>query len=66
MGAKQYKAAGGGWRTTKENVEEETIEEKISVFDERHFGKKGIIIMIDDNGKKVSQSLKTKRTCRQI
>ena len=56
--AKQYKAAGGGWRTTKENVEEETIEEKISVFDERHFGKKGIIIMIDDNGKKVSAIFK--------
>ena len=59
--AKQYKAAGGGWRTTKENVEEETIEEKISVFDERHFGKKGIIIMIDDNGKKVSAIFKDKK-----
>ena len=59
--AKQYKAAGGGWRTKKENVEEETIEEKISVFDERHFGKKGIIIMIDDNGKKVSAIFKDKK-----
>ena len=59
--AKQYKAAGGGWRTTKENVEEETIEEKISVFDERHFGKKGIIIMIDDNGNKVSAIFKDKK-----
>ena len=59
--AKQYKAAGGGWRTTKENVEEETIEEKISVFDERHFGKKGIIIMIDDNGKKISAIFKDKK-----
>ena len=59
--AKQYKAAGGGWRTTKENVEEETIEEKISVFDERHFGKKGIIIMIDDYGKKVSAIFKDKK-----
>jgi len=59
--AKQYKAAGGGWRTTKENVEEETIEEKISVFDERHFGKNGLIIMIDDNGKKVSAIFKNKK-----
>jgi len=59
--AKQYKAAGGGWRTTKENVEEETIEEKISVFDERHFGKKGIIIMIDDNGEKISAIFKDKK-----
>jgi len=25
--AKQYKAAGGGWRTTKENVEEDTMNE---------------------------------------
>jgi len=25
--AKQYKAAGGGWRTTKENVEEDTVNE---------------------------------------
>ena len=48
-------------RTTKENVEEETIEEKISVFDERHFGKKGIIIMIDDNGKKISAIFKDKK-----
>tara|TARA_Y100001972_G_scaffold30034_1_gene37029 strand:- start:375 stop:2375 length:2001 start_codon:yes stop_codon:yes gene_type:complete len=59
--AKQYKAAGGGWRTKKENVEEETIEEKISVFDERHFGKKGIIIMIDDNGNKISAIFKDKK-----
>jgi len=33
----------------------------ISVFDERHFGKKGIIIMIDDNGKKVSAIFKDKK-----
>ena len=32
----------------------ESVNERISVSDERHFGKKGIIIMIDDNGKKVS------------
>ena len=54
--AKQYKAAGGGWRTTKESVSE-----ALSVTDERHFGKKGIIIMIDDNGKKVSAIFKNKK-----
>ena len=35
--------------------------EGISVSDERHFGKKGIIIMIDDNGKKVSAIFKNKK-----
>jgi hypothetical protein len=113
--AKQYKAAGGGWRTTKESIEEgvmsnihlladaskdfedfkkkfkkhyrkvfqntpdfmdwlynmykdmaplkagEKVEEGLSVTDERHFGKKGIIIMIDDNGKKVSAIFKNKK-----
>ena len=113
--AKQYKAAGGGWRTTKESIEEgvmsnihlmidaskdfedfkkkfkkdykkvfkntpdfmdwlygmykdaaplkagEKVEEALSVTDERHFGKKGIIIMIDDNGKKVSAIFKNKK-----
>ena len=39
----------------------ETMNEGISVFDERHFGKKGIIIMIDDNGKKVSAIFKDKK-----
>jgi len=37
------------------------INEGISVFDERPFGKKGIIIMIDDNGKKVSAIFKDKK-----
>ena len=64
--AKQYKAAGGGWRKTKgESIkvpEEDTVNEKVSVFDERHFGKKGIIIMIDDNGKKISAIFKAKKT----
>jgi hypothetical protein len=113
--AKQYKAAGGGWRTTKESIEEgvmsnihlladaskdfedfkkkfkkhykkvfqntpdfmdwlygmykdmaplkagEKVEEGLSVTDERYFGKKGIIIMIDDNGKKVSAIFKNKK-----
>ena len=63
--AKQYKAAGGGWRKTKgESIkvpEEDTVNEKVSVFDERHFGKKGIIIMIDDNGEKISANFKDKK-----
>ena len=63
--AKQYKAAGGGWRKTKgESIkvpEEDTVNEKVSVFDERHFGKKGIIIMIDDNGEKISAIFKDKK-----
>lgn len=37
------------------------VNEGISVSDERHFGKKGIIIMIDDNGKKVSAIFKDKK-----
>ena len=40
---------------------DESVNEGISVFDERHFGKKGIIIMIDDNGKKVSAIFKDKK-----
>jgi hypothetical protein len=40
---------------------EESVNEGISVFDERHFGKRGIIIMIDDNGKKVSAIFKDKK-----
>jgi hypothetical protein len=40
---------------------EESVNEGISVSDERHFGKKGIIIMIDDNGKKVSAIFKDKK-----
>ena len=63
--AKQYKAAGGGWRKTKgESItvpEEDTVAEKVSVFDERPIGKKGIIIMIDDGGKKVSAIFKDKK-----
>ena len=38
-----------------------TISEGIFIFDERTFGKKGIIIMIDDNGKKVSAIFKDKK-----
>ena len=54
-----------GWvdyRITKDGVPvKESVNEGISVFDERHFGKKGIIIMIDDNGKKVSAIFKDKK-----
>ncbi len=39
----------------------ESVNESVSVFDERHYGKKGIIIMIDDGGKKVSAIFKDKR-----
>ena len=38
-----------------------SVNEGISVSDERPFGKKGIIIMIDDNGKKVSAIFKDKK-----
>ena len=39
----------------------ESVNESVSVFDERNFGKKGIIIMIDDNGKKTSAIFKDKK-----
>ena len=42
----------------------ESVNERISVSDERHFGKKGIIIMIDDNGKKVSAIFKDKKNAK--
>jgi hypothetical protein len=45
----------------KESVDVLSVNEGISVSDERHFGKKGIIIMIDDNGKKVSAIFKDKK-----
>ena len=43
----------------------ESVNEGISVFDERHFGKNGIIIMIDDNGKKVSAIFKNKKNANK-
>jgi hypothetical protein len=64
------KTASGMVKTTKDDVEvvmsdsvitDESVNEDVSVFDERHFGKKGIIIMIDDNGKKVSAIFKDKK-----
>jgi len=39
----------------------ESVNEGLSVTDEKHVGKKGIIIMIDDNGKKVSAIFKNKK-----
>ena len=39
----------------------ESVNERISVSDERHFGKRGIIIMIDDNGETVSAIFKDKK-----
>ena len=44
----------------------ESVNEGISVSDERHFGKKGIIIMIDDNGKKVSAIFKDKKNAKEF
>jgi len=48
-------------KVSKSFNQNESVNEGISVFDERHFGKKGIIIMIDDNGKKVSAIFKDKK-----
>ena len=49
------------WTIQKDLRYKESVNEGISVSDERHFGKKGIIIMIDDNGKKVSAIFKDKK-----
>lgn len=43
------------------NMSESVVIEGISVTDERFYGKKGIIIMIDDNGKQVSAIFKDKK-----
>jgi len=48
-------------KAVKQFEVKESVNEGISVSDERHFGKKGIIIMIDDNGKKVSAIFKDKK-----
>ena len=44
-----------------EEYDESVVIEGISVTDERVYGKKGIIIMIDDNGKQVSAIFKDKK-----
>jgi len=57
----------GTFRNTllKKGYIEESVNEGISVSDERHVGKKGIIIMIDDNGKKVSAIFKDKKNANK-
>ena len=57
----QRKAAFANGYEEKGKKKNESVNEGISVSDERHFGKKGIIIMIDDNGKKVSAIFKDKK-----
>ena len=52
--------------TLKKLGMKESVNEGISVSDERHFGKKGIIIMIDDNGKKVSAIFKDKKNAKEF
>ena len=49
------------WKDVKDIYMENTMKEGISVSDERYFGKRGIIIMIDDNGKTVSAIFKDKK-----
>ena len=48
-------------KNMKKIMSESTIVEKLSVTDERVYGKRGIIIMIDDNGKQVSAIFKDKK-----
>lgn len=45
----------------KDLLGEIKVNEEVSVFDERRYGKNGIIIMIDDNGKKTSAIFKNKK-----
>ena len=45
----------------KRSVQRKSVNEALTVTDERYFGKKGIIIMIDDNGKKTSAIFKDKK-----
>ena len=55
-----------GYELTGTSDIKESVNERISVSDERHFGKKGIIIMIDDNGKKVSAIFKDKKNANKF
>jgi len=57
---KTYKVKKGSYEKNEE-AKKESVNESVSVFDERYYGKKGIIIMIDDGGKKVSAIFKDKR-----
>ena len=60
----------GGMKDARKRMakldKKESVNERISVTDERHFGKKGIIIMIDDNGKKVSAIFKDKKNANKF
>ena len=62
---KQMDKIRANFRKQAEKQLSESINEGISVFDERHFGKNGIIIMIDDNGKKVSAIFKNKKNANK-
>lgn len=46
-------------------IKDNVLSEDVTVFDERHFGKNGIIIMIDDNGKKYSAIFKDKHNANK-
>ena len=52
-------------KTHPELATESVVIEGISVTDERVYGKKGIIIMIDDNGKQVSAIFKDKKNANK-
>jgi len=62
---KQMDKIRANFRKQAEKQLSESVNEGISVFDERHFGKNGIIIMIDDNGKKVSAIFKNKKNANK-
>jgi hypothetical protein len=63
-GSHIFRKGDSSWVMDDDKLKSQTIKplkESVSVFDERHFGKKGIIIMIDDGGKKVSAIFKDKK-----
>ena len=64
--ARKENAEQLGYKLTGTSDIKESVNERISVSDERHFGKKGIIIMIDDNGKKVSAIFKDKKNANKF
>ena len=64
--ARKENAEQLGYKVTGTSDIKESVNERISVSDERHFGKKGIIIMIDDNGKKVSAIFKDKKNANKF
>ena len=62
-GTSAWKRKGSGEMA---DIKENTMKERISVSDERYFGKRGIIIMIDDNGKTVSAIFKDKKNANKF